>query len=98
MDKNNNMHKLILSNLSKITLLYNKLDHMFYSDCLGDYEKQLQISQIISTTTGYFDVFSQTSQFLMASENYKKQKESVQRIIDNTIDQPVIEKITNFGY
>ena len=59
---------------------------MLYSDCLADYEKELQIAQIVSTTAGYFDVFSQTSQFLIASENYKKQKESVQRIVDNTID------------
>lgn len=97
-DKNNIIHKLILNNLSKISMLYNKLNNTLYGDCLGDYEKQLQIAQIVNTTTGYFDVFSETSQFLIASENYKKQRESVQRVIDNIIDQPVIEKITSFGY
>lgn len=58
-------------------MLYNKLDDKIISDCLSDYEKELQIAQIVSTTTGYFDVFSETSQFLMASENFKKQKEGV---------------------
>jgi hypothetical protein len=67
-------------------MLYNKLDDRIFSDYLSEYEKELHIAQTVSTTTGYFDMFSETSQFLMASENFVKQKEGVERIASYIID------------
>ncbi len=49
-------------------MLYSKLNQA-PSDCLSDYEKDLQIVQVVNTTAGYFDIFNETSQYLMALEN-----------------------------
>ncbi len=68
MNKKHTLHKIILNNLPKFRMLYSKLNQT-PNDCLSDYEKELQIVQVVNTTTGYFDIFNETSQYLMALEN-----------------------------